>query len=302
MSSKSPVLELQQMASDPTIDITTLLRKAMIVATKLSLHEFRKWIDLELNGYSVPAEVPLYREVRGELWAKNPYHGLVPIMFGDSKLMDLFCNIKVTQGIGSLAHLLSSWKPGNPSPTYPLAPEATTFLLQQQDNIGRLPPVLTIGISSVAAILDAVRTAILDWSLKLEQEGILGEGISFSHDEVEKAVGNQQIQIGTFQGIFGNVHGSSVNQSLRMQIRKGSFQTLKKQFRAAGMADADLSELKAAIQAEPSPPGPKSFGPRVAGWIGKMMTKAASGTWSIATDAAGDLLATALKAYYGWPP
>ena len=36
-------------------------------------------------------------------------------------------------------------------------------------------------------ILDAVRNAVLKWSLTLEAEGIIGEGMSFSPVEREKA-------------------------------------------------------------------------------------------------------------------
>lgn len=43
----SIVIELQQLASEDTCPIATLLRKALIVATKLNLNDFKKWVNNE---------------------------------------------------------------------------------------------------------------------------------------------------------------------------------------------------------------------------------------------------------------
>ena len=42
---KSIVLELQQLASEDTFPITSLLRKALIVTTKLNLDDFKKFLS-----------------------------------------------------------------------------------------------------------------------------------------------------------------------------------------------------------------------------------------------------------------
>jgi hypothetical protein len=66
-----------------------------------------------------------------------------------------------------------------------------------------------------------------------------------------------------------------------------------------GVGSADLSELKKALEADPSPSTPQSFGPKVSSWIGKMVAKAAQGSWDIGVNAAGSLLAQAIAKYYG---
>jgi hypothetical protein len=43
--------------------------------------------------------------------------------------------------------------------------------------------------------IDAVRTRILVWSLELETQGILGDGIVFSKKEKEKATSTPSIDI-----------------------------------------------------------------------------------------------------------
>jgi hypothetical protein len=42
--------ELQRDALDPSVDITTVLRKARVLAARLNNAEFVAWIQHELNG------------------------------------------------------------------------------------------------------------------------------------------------------------------------------------------------------------------------------------------------------------
>src|SRR3954454_15220968 len=56
--------------------------------------------------------------------------------------------------------------------------EQIGFITDVKHNISR---------SAFAGVMDAVRNSILDWSLKLEEAGVHGEGISFSKAETEKA-------------------------------------------------------------------------------------------------------------------
>src|SRR6266478_4649556 len=48
-------------------------------------------------------------------------------------------------------------------------------------------PAVQISSSQFHRILDAVRNTILEWSLKLEKDKILGEGMTFSKSEKEVA-------------------------------------------------------------------------------------------------------------------
>ena len=58
-------------------------------------------------------------------------------------------------------------------------------------------------------ILEQVRNLVLDWAISLEKAGILGEGISFTVEEKEKAVqAGPSISIGTFTG---NLHQGDIN-------------------------------------------------------------------------------------------
>jgi len=63
-----------------------------------------------------------------------------------------------------------------------------------------------IGRASIVSILDNVRNRVLDWAIKMEQEGIIGEGITFSNQEREQAQNAMtHISIGSIGNFAGNL-------------------------------------------------------------------------------------------------
>ncbi|MEO0541525.1 MAG: hypothetical protein AAFZ80_11770, partial [Cyanobacteria bacterium P01_A01_bin.105] len=88
----SLVLELQRDALDSSISVLDILRKAYVVARKLDIEQFQKWIELELNGYNEHS-IPDYRSVKGQLRAWNPYHGWHPIVTYDQSLLEVYENV-----------------------------------------------------------------------------------------------------------------------------------------------------------------------------------------------------------------
>lgn len=302
MANQSIVLQLQILSTDKVNDISDLLRKALLVATKLGLSDFKQWINYELNGYN-NANVPAYRKVRAQLRLKNPYHGLVPIYFSDQSLADALCDVELRDPIENLQSLAS--RPGSKGPylVLPLTHEQEIFLLQSQDDYSQLPPVRTLSINQASTVIDAVRTKILEWSLELEGKGILGDGIVFSKKEKEIATSSASINIHNFQGVIGNVSDSSLVQDLAMMVGKGDIEELVRRLSEQGVQEEDLEELKEAVRLEPSPTQEGELGQQTSNWIGRMVSKALNGTWaigkSIGVGAASKILSEAIMSYYG---
>ncbi len=290
------VLRLQELATDNSSDITELLRKALMVAVKLGLNDFRDWVNSELHGYEA-LKVPEYRKVRAELKVRNPYHGLVPFLITDQRIVDLVCNVPLQVPVGSIVDLLNNERENGSSLLIPFPNEQKTILMDIQDSNFPLEPVRTIAHNQIAAILDSIRTTILDWALKLESDGIIGDGMAFSEEEKDRA--KSSITIENFQGVLGNVSNSSVNQDLDMSIQTNDFDSLRQFLSSNGVEDGDISELQTAIQSDPRPTEANGFGDKVSNWIGNMMTKAASGSWQVGIGAAGGLLSSAISKFYG---
>jgi len=292
----SLIIQLQKLASSENADIASLLRKAMLVAGKLALADFRSWIDLELNGYECNA-VPDYRKARAEVKLRNPYHGYVPLVIEDGNLADSIQRIEIRDPIGNLVHLLQTEHDGRL--IFPLSDEVKAFLMRHQGRFA-LPPVRFVSSGALASVIDCVRTKILDWSIELESNGILGEGMSFTVEEKQRANTGQNINIQNFQGILGNVDGENkITQNLDIRITSGDFDSLANYLASASVPQDDISELRDAIESDPKPTSPSEIGPETSNWIGKMVSKAASGSWDVSVGAAGNLLATAIQTFYG---
>ena len=63
----SLVDELQTDAVNRTVRVSDLLRKALLVASKLDIPGVPEWINKELSGYEPHDTIPAYREVRGRV-------------------------------------------------------------------------------------------------------------------------------------------------------------------------------------------------------------------------------------------
>jgi hypothetical protein len=291
----SIVLELQEKCTDSSHDIIDLLRKAKLVAVKLGLAEFTKWIDSELNGYDSIDDVPEYRRVRAQLKAFNPYRGLISFML-PADIEDLICDIPYNGPLSSAVSCLSAPEGSSP-PTIPLTTTQRNQLMSVMDY--PLEPVRTVSVGYFYKMIDAVRSKILDWSLRLEQEGIIGDGLTFSTEEKRKAAQSMTYNITNFQGVLGNISDSILDQHLSLKIAAQDIGALKSELLQAGLTTEDVCDLESAIQADGNAPAGSQFGQNVSKWMGRMMTKASDGSWAIGMGAGGNLLATALKKYFG---
>jgi AbiTii len=225
------VLELQEAAMDKETDVDDLLRRCVVIASKLRLKESLSWARKELDGYSGGDELPRYRIVPGEVKAFNPYNGLwLPFIWTDGP-PEALRNRGVSQPVAELQDLLGGDKGG--MLMMPL-PEKGAYQLMQSSGAPR-PPVFVISRSSLYGILDAVRNLILDWSLKLEADGILGEGMAFTSKEKQTAMSNTY-NIENFSGIIGNVSSKHV------QI--GDYNSIHADLKSKGISQSERNELE----------------------------------------------------------
>lgn len=197
----SIVLELQREALDETTRASALLRKALVVAKKLRIKDFEDWANKELAGYDATDMAPPYRLLRGEVKAWNPYHGWVPVYFSSAEQAEGYSSRACGQAIPELESFLPSLqKPDG----YFVMPFPKAIELQLLKSITPLSdPKLHINSGEIYGILGMVRTIILNWTLKLEEDGILGEGLTFTSKEQEKATSSPASHITNFYGPVG---------------------------------------------------------------------------------------------------
>lgn len=233
----SIVLELQKEIINGDCDIINVLRKAHIIAVKLNLTEFDDWITKELNGYDNYDDIPDYREIKGIFKAFNQYNGWIPVMSNDKIIGETLNKRKMFESVYELTSICNSSTNGNVILYYPMEtavefakryyiPYATTFAFH-------------VSVCYIKSIIDKVKNCILDWTLKLEEKGILGDDMTFNNNEIESAKGlPQQIHNYYNCNITGNVENS--------QIISGNNNTIDYN----GNIEDILNELETAIKSE----------------------------------------------------
>lgn len=185
----SLVLDLQNEILNTNCNVIDVLRKAHLIAYKLNLKEFDEWVTNELNGYKSNRKVPQYRKVRGVLKGLNVVHGWQPVIIENSKIENMLCERTLLNPISYLVSLVSN----NTNDV------SITFSGDAQEMfnewVGTGFPThfkLQIAHSAVESIIEIVKNNILEWTLKLEREGIVGEDMLFNEKEKESAQNIQQ--------------------------------------------------------------------------------------------------------------
>lgn len=212
----SLVEELQRDALDSKVSVSDLLRKSLVIATKLNLREFKVWVEQELNGYTDTRQVPDYRRLIGRIVAFNPARGYIPAIIPDAALAELLSIRHETSSVSVLESLAVCQ---GTMLVCDYSPDILARLMETQ----RYPliPQVQIAKTSLLGILDAVRNAILTWSLKLEADGIVGEGMSFSPKE--KTIASEKtadLQPVVNYITIGHMENSSIQQGTRQSRQR----------------------------------------------------------------------------------
>ena len=201
----SIVLDLQQEVISQDCDIVNALRKAHLIAVKLGLEKFDKWICNELNGYKSGKECPKYRNIRCELRAYNPYYGLIPTTISNAEL-EKTINMKVlVQPISEIIALINNKENGLVINCNGVETKLFNEIFKMPID---LPFAYNVPTSSVIDIVEQVKNTLLEWTLRLEKEGIVGENMAFNEKEKEQAKSIPQ----TINNYYGNtnvVNGSA---------------------------------------------------------------------------------------------
>lgn len=287
------VLELQRDALDKNVDVSSLLRKAVVVSKKLGITEIETWINQELAGYPADEDaVPTYREVSGVVKVFNPYHGWQPLNVGNAEFGEDLSKRKISQAIGELVAIAENDKSGNLQ--VPFSQHTKNALMKMMDI--PLEPTLLVSDAQIHGILEAVRNEILNWALDLETKEIIGDGMSFSKEE--KAVASQvtyQVtnNIGSMQNsqLQQDSAGASQTQNITQpEVDISAFiEELKASIHDLGLSQDDSAELEAevlTIEHQLASPKPKSI----------IINESLKSARSIIEGITGSVLATGLLA------
>ena len=286
MADTTLVLELQRDAMDRSVRVSDLLRKALLVARKLGIEEFGNWAEAELEGYMDQEEVdvPPYRFARGQPRMQDRLGRWIPIHFPDSETSEMFSRRSNGQPIGQLEAMIEG-REDHPTILMPYNVEIQSMLMKSVGEEGQAG--LFLQCSDILGILDAVRTAVLKWTIRLEKEGILGKGMTFTDSERQKAADIPQ-SVNYFFGPSAVQQGSQSEMTAIAGVQKDQLKTILADIASllpdAGLpeddsaaAQADLSSIQQQLDSpRPNRSAVRSLLGSIGGWAKKGGEKAAS--------------------------
>jgi hypothetical protein len=174
-------------------DVLKVLRRTMMVASKLRRQDISEWLQAELNGYPESSVVPSYRMVN--LVFAFTTNGFVPV--GTDRILTqaiptvlLSAPVRIGNSISYLQGMISDHDKGQEM--IQPAMQAVGHTLRTQDSFD---PMLYSQVNirvrlnhlEVRAIPERVKDRVLEWALALERGGVKGEDLSFTEREQEIA-------------------------------------------------------------------------------------------------------------------
>ena len=299
--------DIQNSAIDGKSDLAELLRKCKLLAVRLNSKPLEDWLVWEPSGYPNEVTVPEYRvwplEVLG--YFSGPAGRSMPaapipltaLKFIEDDVKRMYDRYECRDSVASVEEVLRKVI-GNVQVS--AGHLALAIGMRLYPGFNCLQAWAEYHPSRLVELLNSVRNRILDFALAVEKEAPTAgekEDKSASHN-IEPARVNQIFNL-TVYGGAANVVGSASESPITFNIGNNDFSALEQVLVEKGLTSTDIVDLKAALDSDPTPSNPQSFGPGVSSWIGKMLGKAADGSWNIGLGAAGNLLAQAIAKYYG---
>jgi hypothetical protein len=263
--------EIQLAATDSSIDISTVLRKAKILATRLQSSEFQDLVNRELNGYAHASDLPPYRIIPAPAHAhlRDAYRDWngAPVMASllPEKLRSRAEICHLTQPIASITAMIDQRpKSGQYGMEWPQE-MAVTYGAKGYNKFECLRAWQIISVNSLVGVVDTVRNRILEFALRLETENPdAGEAPPHTapvpDERLEPLVHN------AFYGPVGNIaqHSERFSQAATIAVPReelGKFTSdllehideLKLEVRQRHRADAQIAILRTELTAEPDP-------------------------------------------------
>lgn len=186
-SLNSLILDFQNDINNPDMKIGDILRKALLIATKLNITDFVDWINLELEGYG-EKNIPDYRIIKCDIRLNNAHWKNLPFIINDTEIYETIQTSHVRNSIIEVEGI-SYWEDSIVKLIPPI--ETRNLIYKYFPTTATYEISLLSNTSQYKAIVDAVRTKLLKWSLELEKDGIIGRNLSFNDEELEIANKNE---------------------------------------------------------------------------------------------------------------
>jgi hypothetical protein len=296
--------DLIDLLGDDGVSLKSALIKAQILAHRLGDEELGRWVGNELRGYPKESDIPPYRILHLTLvgHVTNGYYHYnnqtLPTHHLDPDIRKTLTTNHVTDSISAIEDWANRDDIAVTIPSEAMGllskPLSDTYYVQQAWG--------KFGVGAGQGILTEVRSRLLEFCLKISDKIPADTPEEDVRDKAESVGANDIFRNAVFGDNATIVVGSGSIRDIKNSVKRGDLQSLLRELRNVGVKAEDLSTLEAAIQDDASSAEltDQRWGPKVSSWVGAMIGKAGGAAWEVTKAAAGNILAAAIGAFYGF--
>ena len=242
------VEELQKDCVNPIYSYANLFQKAYFIAKKLEQNDMIEFLKNEIDGYG-HKKVPSYRYVNVIYKAKNALNQWKPLIIPIDNPLVQYQHVPVKQSIAEIESFLSSKEE---TIICPISAELHDVFEDYKPELSSMDICAHCSKHQYKSFLEKGKRLLIDWSIDLEQKGILGEDYKFSKDEKEIARNMSITNIFNAPVNGANIVGTATNSTLNVN-NTNSFdyegaekllESIQKLLPAGNFAKNDLEKIQ----------------------------------------------------------
>jgi len=299
--------QIQDEAVDHNVPVSTLLRRALVLARRLGYAPLAEWAQRELDGYPDDADLPDYRAWRAA-HVVGDFSGpmgstirgqALPSAVVDEQFRRVLFGFQLPDGIARYQSLIET---ADNSLSLPW--DQNVVAKYQFDFIqgwALISARRSVTIAELEQLLDAVRTRLLNFALEIE---------SSAPEAGEAPPGAPAVPVETVATAFEvHIHGDhnvvaaagrDVQQSVALDDDPRWLALSRALSDEVGLPAVELIELQRALEADAQrqlPPG--SMGPATTKWHARVIDKITSGAIDVANKAGTSVVTQLLLKFVG---
>lgn len=288
-------------ATEANEPIGQTLRRCLVLAYKLKNESLKAWVENELNGFEVTAELPDYRQSRGT--AK----GLLLGSFGQQLNNQPLASVVMKEEHRHFATTIKLYQPISAYDGADREKSAVIFwpqdlVVMYQSKFYRDMALnrawIEVPGSMMAALIDTVRTRILTFALKIRDEIEPDQSEEISIAEIAPTVIDRIINVTIYGGnnALGNIH-----EIRSMTVNAGDVNSLREALSQLDVTASEFQQLQNDIATDKSESmvSSKSLGAKTLRWVGDVSKRVGSAGLSIGAAAAEEVAKKAIMGYLG---
>jgi AbiTii len=169
---------IQDEVIDGNSDLATVLRKLLVVASRLGNEPVKTWTEMELDGYPESSELPDYRILHG-LESLGIFSGAMGYQLRNAPLSLLglpeavrqgYSDPDVRQGVRSIAEMIRSEQEGTVSWAWPAEACQYFDLKGYREDLRLMQAWIAVPVAALIGLLDTIRNKALNFALEMEEQ------------------------------------------------------------------------------------------------------------------------------------